>query len=166
LPTHLRGHRCGPGGKPGTIDPEIKTLSAGIVLIRNTVSGCRFLVLRAYRYWDFPKGVVGPEETPLDAACREVAEETGITDPDFCWGEAYCETEPYGAGKVARYYLARASTRRVELRVSPELGRAEHDEYRWVDYGGAARLLNERVRRVLYWAATSSGCLSEPQAGL
>ena len=41
------------------------------------------LLLRAYRNWDLPKGLVEPGEQPFAAACREVEEETGITDLDF-----------------------------------------------------------------------------------
>ncbi|MGH8579780.1 MAG: NUDIX domain-containing protein [Gammaproteobacteria bacterium] len=33
-------------------------------------------MLRAYNYWDFPKGTVEPAEDPFEAACREVEEET------------------------------------------------------------------------------------------
>jgi bis(5'-nucleosidyl)-tetraphosphatase len=40
----------------------------------------------------------------------------------------------------------------VELPVSPELGAPEHHEHRWVSFGEAAALLNDRVRAVLEWA--------------
>ena len=49
------------------------------------------------------------------------------------------ETEPYGAGKVARYYLAATQEVAVTLAVSMELGRPKHDEYRWLHYGEARR---------------------------
>ncbi|MFS8608355.1 MAG: NUDIX domain-containing protein, partial [Gammaproteobacteria bacterium] len=80
-------------------------LSAGVVLVRETPDGARFLLLRAYRHWDCPKGVVEPGEEPLDAAVRETAEETGIDDLEFAWGHDYHETPPYAGGKVARYYV-------------------------------------------------------------
>jgi 8-oxo-dGTP pyrophosphatase MutT (NUDIX family) len=109
-------------------------------------------VLRAYRNWDFPKGVVEPGEAPLDAAIRETAEEAAISDLVFSWGEEYCETAPYGRGKVARYYLAETAQKPVTLPVSPELGRPEHDEWRWVGFDEAARLLPPRLKPVLAWA--------------
>lgn len=118
-----------------------------------------YLLLRAYRYWDFPKGVVEVTESARAAAQREVHEETGLSDLKFVRGEPYMETEPYGAGKVARYYLALSSTRDVTLAPNPALGRPEHHEYRWVDYEEACRLLGPRVRRVLHWA---HGLLEEP----
>jgi 8-oxo-dGTP pyrophosphatase MutT (NUDIX family) len=122
------------------------------VVVRETTAGPRWLVLRAYRNWDFPKGAVGADEAPLAAAVRETAEETGIEDLDFPWGLDYAETEPYASNKVARYYLARTSTERVVLRPSEELGRPEHHEYRWVDAEEARALLPPRVRRVLEWS--------------
>ncbi len=136
-------------------------LSAGAVLIRREGKRCRFLLLRVFNYWDFPKGEVEPGEDPLAAAKREVEEETGITELRFPWGEIFIETEPYGSNrrrKVARYYLAETASQRVELPVNPELGKPEHDEYRWVSYEEAKALLGERVGRVLQWAAARSGC--------
>ncbi len=135
-----------------------RRFSAGVVVVRRTARGCRYLLLRAFRYWDFPKGQVEPGETPLEAARREVAEETGITRLDFRWDDAHVDTPPYAGGKVARYYLAFTDQAEVVLGINPELGRPEHHEYRWVDYAGARRLLGPRVRAVLDWAHHLSGC--------
>ena len=33
-----------------------------------------------------------------------------------------------------------------------ELGRPEHNEYRWVDFEGALKLVSPRVEPVLEWA--------------
>lgn len=129
-----------------------RTLSAGVVVVHIGTSP-RYLLLRAYRYWDFPKGVVEPGEWPLRAAQREVAEETGLTGLNFTWGEEYRQTSPYARGKVARYYLAQvAADEEVVLPVNPLLGRPEHHEARWVDYAAARRLLGPRLRPVLDWA--------------
>lgn len=130
-----------------------RRLSAGIVVVRQTQDGARFLLLRAYRNWDFPKGVVEHGERALDAAVRETDEETGIADLTFDWGEDYVETEPYDGNKVARYYLARTRRDRLRLPVSPELGRPEHHEYRWVDLDEASALTPERLAPVIAWAA-------------
>lgn len=129
-----------------------KVLSAGVIVVRREDAVARFLCLRAYRYWDFPKGEVAPGEDPLAAAVREVEEETGVDDLEFRWGRDYRETPPYRGGKVARYYLAESAGARVELRPSPELGRPEHHEFRWLDYASARELLAERVRPALDWA--------------
>jgi len=126
--------------------------SAGIIPVRRTESGWQLLVLRAYRNWDFPKGLIEPEEAPLDAAVREAKEEAGLTDLAFLFGKSFCETAPYAQGKVARYYLGTTETIDITLPVSPELGRPEHHEARWVSFGEAARLLPERLAPVLEWA--------------
>jgi bis(5'-nucleosidyl)-tetraphosphatase len=137
---------------------SLQRFSAGIIPIRHTENGCRYLLLRAYRYWDFPKGEVEAGEQPLAAARRETAEETGIEQLDFRWQEKYYETPPYAGGKVARYYLAETQESRVVLGINPDLGRPEHHEFRWVSYSEAHSLLNDRVRAALDWAQQLSGC--------
>ena len=133
-------------------------LSAGIILIHYADNVCRYLLLRAYGYWDFPKGEVEAGEQPLATAIRETAEETGIEQLEFRWQEKYYETSPYAGGKVARYYLAETQESRVILGINPELGRPEHHEFRWVTYSEACSLLNARVRAALHWAQQLSGC--------
>ena len=111
------------------------------------------LLLRAYRNWDFPKGALARGESEYACARRETAEETGLEDLVFPFGEhAYCETLPYAGGKVARYYLAETQAATVQLPVSPELGRPEHDEWRWVSFEEAEQLLPPRLAIVLDWA--------------
>jgi 8-oxo-dGTP pyrophosphatase MutT (NUDIX family) len=132
-------------------------LSAGVVVLRRTTIDWRFLLLRAYRNWDFPKGMVEPGEDPLAAALREVREETLIEDLEFNWGEVFQETGPYGNRKVARYYVAVTRTEKITLPVSPELGRPEHDEWRWVDRDTALSLVATRLQPIVRWAAEAVG---------
>lgn len=112
----------------------------------------RYLVLRAFRNWDLPKGRLEAGETPFAAAIRETREETGIADLDFPWGEDYLETEPYAGGKIVRFYVAEVQARTVSLPINPALGRAEHHEYRWVTFEQGVELLVPRLRRILTWA--------------
>lgn len=135
-----------------------KAISAGVVVVRRAGAGWRLLLLRSWQNWDFPKGMLEPGETPFDAAVRETAEETGITDLVFTWGHGYREVGPYGSRrKVARYYLASTSRERIELPPSPELGRPEHDEWRWVTPQRAALLLPPRLLPVLDWVRGELG---------
>jgi len=134
-----------------------RILSAGVVVVRRTDDGWRVLLLRVYNYWDCPKGVVEAGEDPLDTARREVREETGIDDLEFRWGEQFIETSPYSKNKVARYYLAATATGAVELAINPELGRAEHHEFRWLDWPMARELTVERLRKILDWARSRVG---------
>lgn len=138
--------------------------SAGVVVVRRFGGEWRVLLLRVYRNWDFPKGVVEAGESPLDAAIRETAEETGLADLDFRWGEDFRETVPYARGKIARYYLAESTQGEVRLPVSAELGRPEHHAFRWATPDEAQALLPPRLADVLAWARERlSG--SSPRSG-
>ncbi|HHJ39908.1 MAG: NUDIX hydrolase [Methylothermaceae bacteria B42] len=128
------------------------TLSAGVVVVRYIEQVPHYLLLRVFHYWDFPKGLVEPGEDPLQAAVREVQEETGLTDLHFRWGVVFKETLPYSRGKIARYYLAESPAGEVTLPVNPELGKPEHHEFRWLTYEQARPLLVERLQTILDWA--------------
>lgn len=131
---------------------QAERLSAGVVIVRRVDADYRYLLLRAFRYWDFPKGEVEDGETPRHAAEREVLEETSLEGLRFLPGAPFVETPPYGRGKVARYYLAESASGAVRLRVNPQLGRPEHHEFRWLGYEHARALLVPRVAHVLDWA--------------
>jgi len=62
-------------------------VSAGLLLYRRSQNGLEiflahpggpFWKAKESGAWTIPKGVIDPEEDPLDAACREFTEETGI----------------------------------------------------------------------------------------
>jgi bis(5'-nucleosidyl)-tetraphosphatase len=111
-----------------------------------------FLLLRAFNYWDFPKGETEKDEDPFLCALRELKEETLISSVTFPWGKDFRETLPYGKGKVARYYLGQCLNNEVSLPISPELGTPEHHEFRWVSADEARKLVNARLLPILEWA--------------
>lgn len=131
---------------------EADKLSCGAVVVRKKGDVWLALMLRAYHNWDFPKGICEDGETPLQAAKREVAEESGIDSLSFEWGEIHVETGPYNKGKMARYYLARTEQSKVEMGIAPDLGRPEHHEYRWLTFDEAYDISAPRVREVVRWA--------------
>ena len=143
-------------GQSASPDPAIPAgggrRSAGVVVVRHVEGEWRCLLLRCYRYWDFPKGESWPGEDPLATARREVREETGLQDLAFRWGGEFVETPPYHRGKIARYYLAENPEEKVQLLVHPGLGRSEHHEFRWVSFPEARSLVNARIRAILDWA--------------
>jgi 8-oxo-dGTP pyrophosphatase MutT (NUDIX family) len=139
------------------VDDQPDKLSCGAVLVRKAESGWMTLMLRAYRNWDFPKGLCESGETPMQAAMREIGEETGISDLNFDWGDRFTDTGPYNQGKVARYFLARTEEVEVEMGISPELGRPEHHEYQWMDFDNAYDISAPRVRLVVTWARNVIG---------
>ena len=127
-------------------------LSCGVVIARHEDDAWLTLLLRAYSNWDFPKGMCEVGEQPFAAARREVQEETGITELEFEWGDRSFDSGPYNKGKVARYYLASTREEAVKMGISPELGRPEHSEFRWVRFDEAYDLSSPRVRDVVVWA--------------
>jgi 8-oxo-dGTP pyrophosphatase MutT (NUDIX family) len=59
--------------------PTKQQVVAGFVVYRKTSDGVKFLLLyRRGNYWNFPKGHFKPGERSIDAALRELEEETGI----------------------------------------------------------------------------------------
>lgn len=128
-------------------------LSAGIVIVRREVNEWKYLFLRAYGNWDFPKGIVEESETALDTAIREVKEETGIADLKFRWGEVFKETLPYNREtKVARYYISETSQSEVTLSINPDIGKPEHHEYRWLSVDALKQLSPARLLPIIEWA--------------
>lgn len=133
-------------------------LSAGVVVVRFFDDVPHYLLLRIFSYWDFPKGLVEDGERPLEAAVREVEEETTLADLDFRWGYDYRETGPYGRyKKIARYYLAESRKGQVRLPVNPELGHPEHHDFRWFNFIEAQNKVAGRVKPVLDWAQNMVG---------
>jgi len=127
-------------------------MSSGVVVVSVLDRKLKFLLLRAYRNWDFPKGLVEAGESPIDAAVREVREETTLDDISFDWGMVYMDTGPYNKGKIARYYIARSKETHIQLPINPELGMPEHHEARWVDYARALSMVSPRLQPVMRWA--------------
>lgn len=129
------------------------TLSAGIIIVRREGDDWKYLFLRAYRNWDFPKGEVKPGENPLETARREAEEEAGISALKFSWDHVYKETEPYRGGKkIARYYIAETSQSKVTFAINPELGAPEHHEYRWLSSEEIRKLSPDRLLPIIEWA--------------
>ncbi len=140
-----------------------RRFSAGVVVVHfGAAAAAQYLLLRAYKNWDFPKGLVEPGEQPLEAAVREVKEETTLENLFFDWGQAYMDTGPYNKGKISRYYLARSNDTQVHLPINPELGFPEHQEARWVDLETALNMVSPRLKPVIHWAREIMGA---PAAG-
>ena len=132
-------------------------LSCGVVVVRQAESGWLTLMLRAYHHWDFPKGIRETGEDPMEAAIREVHEETGIDDLSFDWGDRFFETGPYSRGKIARYFIATTRQEEVVMGPSPETGEPEHHEWRWVSFDEAYDIGSPRVRQIVQWARQNIG---------
>jgi 8-oxo-dGTP pyrophosphatase MutT (NUDIX family) len=135
---------------------QVNRLSAGVVVVNGAGPQRQVLLLRAYKNWDFPKGLVEAGEEAFDAAQREVREETTLQHLDFDWGRIFVETGPYNKGKIARYYIARSEEREVRLLVNPQIGVPEHHEARWVSYPQAMLMVSSRLIPVVQWARATT----------
>ena len=127
-------------------------MSCGAVILRDTPDGVRVLMLRVFRHWDFPKGLMEAGETPKQTALREVREESGITDLEFPWGKSTSTPAPTAAARSPGTTWRARNGGKVELLPSPDTGRPEHSEYRWLSFAQARRLAAPRVAAVLDWA--------------
>lgn len=111
------------------------------------------LCVRAYAYWDFPKGHLEEGETHAEAAIREVQEEVSLSHgSDYVLPGELAGAVTYGSGakrKTATYYIGISTSDTVPfLPVSEELGRPENDEYRWVPLSDLKGLMPSRLESV------------------
>jgi len=119
--------------------------SAGVIIIdAKTQDEPTVLCLRAYSNWDFPKGAVEKDEQIAVAAFRELEEETGYKFKDVKLNSDILGRHiqvpvivSHGKGKNQKQiilFLSELSNFKKEpvLKVNPELGKPEHDEWRWV----------------------------------
>lgn len=128
---------------------RVSQAAAGIVLYREEGGERRYLLLRSALtrrpIWEFPKGGVERGETDLQAAVRELDEETGIPRAVIEVADGFREEERYvftqGKGeerslivKRVIYFLARTQASDVTLS-------REAQEWRWVTFDEAMRLL-------------------------
>lgn len=130
---------------------RVKERSAGAVVFTHTPAGPEYLLLRyGGGNWGFPKGHVEAGETDVQAAQREVEEETGIPvaaqkllpgfedDTDYRFRRGHVLVE-----KDVRFFLIDSAVR--DVRISHE-----HSGFAWLPYGPALeRVSFEGPRRIL-----------------
>ncbi len=134
--------------------PPKKQVVAGFVIFRRTQDGVKFLLLyRRGSYWNFPKGHFKPGERTIDAALRELEEETGIKKselriiPNF---RAY-ERFHFRIGNERIFdtvILFLAETHKAEVRIEPR----EHSGFGWFLYRDAINTIGKKyedTRKVL-----------------
>jgi 8-oxo-dGTP pyrophosphatase MutT (NUDIX family) len=124
--------------------------SAGGVVVRCTPQGPTFLViLDSYKNWGFPKGHLDGEETPEQAARREVAEEAGLADLVMHKELAVIDWFFRFRGRLIHKYCHFFLFESKEGDPVPELGEGI-TECRWVGYEDALSTIRyENARNVL-----------------
>ena len=123
--------------------------SAGaIVFMLKEDNENEFLILHyTYGHWDFPKGNIELGETELEAARREIYEETNIQDIEFLSDfrrkiRYYYRREDVLVKKEVVFFLAKTRTRKIILS-------DEHTEYVWKKYGEAVNQLTHKKAKML-----------------
>jgi 8-oxo-dGTP pyrophosphatase MutT (NUDIX family) len=111
--------------------------SAGAVVFSIKYSGNVFFLLLRYSagHWDFPKGNIENGEDEVQAACREIREETGIKNVVFL--EGFNKKVEYNyrrhrnvIHKEVVFFLAKTDSQSVILS-------NEHIAYSWTDFDSA-----------------------------
>lgn len=123
--------------------------SAGFIVFRRGQLGPEYLLIQNSQkfFWDFPKGLVEPDEDERRAAVRELAEEVGLSDvraiPDFReTAEYYYTLEGEKVHKELVMFLAEAQS--AEVRLS-----WEHSKFEWLMFDVARDLLIDSKQRLL-----------------
>ena len=127
--------------------------SAGIVIKDENQNPARYLCVRAYSNWDFPKGHLEEGETILDAAVRETQEEVSLGKTDYRLLGLIAPPVIYKGGKkTAHYFLANRTSNAVPfLPINKELGKPENDEYSWLTLKEMNNIFPSRLNEVLNW---------------
>jgi bis(5'-nucleosidyl)-tetraphosphatase len=120
--------------------------AAGAIIIRRERNNTFFLLLKYHRssnsadiYWDLPKGHVEKGEKELDAARREVLEETGLSDIEIIdgfkeWIKYSFRAEGKFITKVVTFFLAITTEENITISY-------EHTGYAWLPYEKALATL-------------------------
>ena len=124
--------------------------SAGGLVIRR-ISGVLsvLLIMDGHGNWGFPKGHLDDGENSLEAARREIAEETGITNislkADLKSIDWYFRKNGIHTRKICDLYLFEASAGNPTPQASEGISRAK-----WVPLGDARKILtHENTREAL-----------------
>ena len=113
--------------------------SAGFILFKGDGNRKYLLLKHGIDYWNFPKGKLESGESDLDAAKRELNEETGITNIEIIDG--FEDTFGYSflvkeglIKKVVKIFLAKYLKGSINLY-------NEHEEYEWFVFEDALNIL-------------------------
>lgn len=153
-----------------------RDVSAGVIVFHRGSDGCRFLLLLSKLtkrpLWEFPKGGVDEGETLIQAALRELQEETGLSPEQVRIVEGFEHKEDYRftsgqeaervfVRKAVTYFLAEAA--HTEIRLSAH----EASEFAWLSFDETrVKLRYAARRRMLDAAARAAGCIAAQDSAI
>lgn len=119
---------------------------AGFIVYRRTNLGIKYLLLyKRGNYWNFPKGHFKPGESMMEAALRELEEETGIKKselrliPNFrAYERFYFKIGNQNIHDTVALFLA--ETHKTEIRIEPR----EHSGFAWFLYHDALNVIGKK----------------------
>ncbi len=128
----------------------LKVISAGIIIFFEFDNQREYLLLHYVAgHWDFPKGKLEADETLLDAASRELHEETGLqgTIIDGFQESFVYQFNQYPDGSLAEktvhFFIGTVEHKEVILS-------DEHLDHKWLPYAEAMKLLTyDNAKQVL-----------------
>lgn len=120
-----------------------KEISAGMIVFNPKLK--KFLLLEYSSHWGFAKGGIESGEDEMNAARRELKEETGITKFKLIEGfkekiDYYYKKDEKTVYKEVIFFLI--TTESEEVKISDE-----HKSYRWCDHGEAYKLVKFKNTR-------------------
>lgn len=134
----------------------MKEKSAGAIVFRKEKDKIFYLLLlhsskskgTKKDYWDFPKGHLENKESEIEAARREIMEETGLKDIKFIEGFKekigyFFRFEGKTIFKTVVFYLAQSNKKEVKIS-------SEHIGYIWLPFNEALeKLIFKNSKKIL-----------------
>jgi 8-oxo-dGTP pyrophosphatase MutT (NUDIX family) len=139
-----------------------REVSAGGVVYRQHGDRVDVLLIRdRYRHWGFPKGHLEGDETPAEAALREVEEETALSKLRLGTELGVIDWHFRFRGDLIHKYCHFFLVESPEGDPAPQREEGIH-ECRWLPFSEAVRTISyENARGVLLRAAQELGCAVE-----
>lgn len=152
------------GKKKSRAEREVS--AGGIIFRRQPDKSARFLLIRdPYEHWGFPKGHLEGEETPAEAALRESAEETGLSDLSLHGPIRIIDWHFRFRGRYIHKFCHFFLVESPAAEVIPQLDEGITD-YRWLTLEDALDLLSyDNARGVLKRAGEMARTLVAMGAG-
>ena len=122
--------------------------SAGFIICKKNDERKYLVLLHGGKYWNFPKGKLESGESEIEAAARELKEETGITQIKVVDGFSFSYDYTFYAGrlkikKLVKMYLAYYLNGDVVIS-------HEHKRFRWLTFDEAMDILKfDNIKRQL-----------------